>query len=54
MQIGVGIARKVVIDGEIDTLDIDTAAKDVSGHTDTLVELLELFVAFDADVVSTC
>lgn len=47
MKVRVGIGGQVVVDGEIDALDIDTTAEDVSGNTDTLVELLELLVAFD-------
>lgn len=47
MEVGVGVAWKVVVDGEVDALDIDTTAEDVGGDTDTLVELLELFVALD-------
>ena len=52
MKIGVGIGRKIVVDGEIDAFDIDASAKDVGGDADTLVELLELFVALDTDVMS--
>ena len=47
VKVGVGIGGEIVVDGEVDTLDIDTTTEDVSGNTDTLVELLELFVTFD-------
>jgi hypothetical protein len=48
VQVGVGIGGKIVVNGQVDTLNIDTTTKDISGNTDTLVELLELFVTFDA------
>lgn len=47
MQVRVGIAGQIIVDGQVDTLYIDTTAKDVSGDTDTLVELLELLVTLD-------
>jgi hypothetical protein len=47
VEVRVGIAGEIVVDGQVDTFDIDTTAEDVSSHTDTLVELLELFVALD-------
>ena len=47
MEIRVGIAWQVVIDGQIDTLDIDTAAEDISGDADTLGKISELGIAFD-------
>ena len=47
VQVGVGISGQVVVDGEVDTLDIDTTAEHVGGNADTLVEFLELLVAFD-------
>lgn len=47
VQVGVSISRQVVVDGKVDTLNIDTTSEHVSGDTDTLVEFLELLVAFD-------
>jgi hypothetical protein len=47
VQVGVGVGGEVVVDGQIDTLDIDTTTEDVGGNADALVELLELLVAFD-------
>jgi hypothetical protein len=53
VQVGAGISRQIVVDGQVDTLDIDTTSKDVSGNADTLLELLELLVAADTlEVVS--
>ena len=51
MQVGVGITGEIVVDGQVDTLNIDTTAEDISGDTDTLVELLELLVALDTVAV---
>ena len=50
VKVGIGIRRQIVVDGQVDTLDIDTTAKDVSGNADALVEVLELLVASDAAV----
>lgn len=47
MEVRVGITGKIVVDGKVNTLDIDTTTEDVSGDTDTLVELLELLVTLD-------
>jgi hypothetical protein len=48
VQIGVGISGQVVVDGQVNSFDINTTSKDVCGDTYTLVEFLEFFVAFDA------
>lgn len=48
VEVGVGISGQIVVNGKVDTFDINTTTEDVSGDTDTLVELLELLVAFDA------
>lgn len=47
VQVGIGISRHVVVDGQVDTLDIDTTTEDVGGNADSLVELLELLVPTD-------
>lgn len=47
VEVGIGISRQVVVDGQVDTLDIDTTAEDISGNANTLVEFLEFLVAFD-------
>jgi hypothetical protein len=52
VKVRVGIAGKIVVDGKVDTLDIDTTTKDVGSDTDTLVELLELLVALDTGSLS--
>jgi ligand-binding sensor protein len=47
VQVGVCIRGQIVVDGKVDTLNIDTTSENISSDTDTLVEFLELFVAFD-------
>jgi len=50
MKVRVGVCWKIVIDGEIDLLDINTATKDIGCNTDALVEVFELLVAFDTKI----
>lgn len=45
VQVRVGLAWHVVVDGQVDALNVNTTAEDVSGNTDALVELLEFLVA---------
>ena len=47
VQIRVGVAGQVVVDSEVDTFDINTAAKDVGCNAYTSLELLEFLVAFN-------
>lgn len=47
MQVRVSVGGEIVVDGEVNALDINTTTEDISGNTDTLVELLELLVALD-------
>jgi len=47
VEVGVGIGGKVVVDGQVDTLDINTTTEDIGGNADPLVELLEFLVALD-------
>lgn len=47
VKVAVGIGRQVVVDGQVDTLNVDTATEDVGRDTDTLLEFLELLVALD-------
>lgn len=45
VQVGASIAGEIIVDGKVDTLNIDTSAEHISGDTDALLELLELLVA---------
>lgn len=47
MKVGVCGIGKIVVDGEIDTLNINTTTKDICGNANTLVEVFELLVALD-------
>lgn len=47
VKVGGCVGGQIIVDGQVDTFDIDTSAEDVSGDTDSLVEFLEFFVAFD-------
>ena len=48
VKVRVGIARRVVVDDNVDTFDVDTSAKDVGRNQDALLERLELLVSLDA------
>jgi hypothetical protein len=48
MQVRVGVAGEVVVDGQVDAFDVDAAAEDVGGDADALVEFFEFFVSFDS------
>ena len=47
VEIAVSITWQVVVDGQVDTFDINTTTENVSRNTDTLVEFLELLVTVD-------
>lgn len=51
VEVGVSLSGQIVVDGQVDTLDINTTTEDISGNADTLVELLKLLVALDTVVV---
>lgn len=51
MEVGVGIGWQVVIDGEVDSFDVDTSTEHIGGNTDSFVELLEFLVALDTGVM---
>jgi len=48
MQELIALVGEIVIDDDVDTLNIDTTAKQVGRHEDTGIEILEGFVLFDA------
>lgn len=47
VQVGIRIRRHVVVNGKVDTFNIDTTSENIGSDTDTLVELLKLLVTFD-------
>lgn len=50
MQVAVCVGRRVVVDDNVDTLDIDTTTEYVCGNEDTLLKGLERSVAGDTVV----
>jgi hypothetical protein len=48
VEVRVSIGGHIVVDGKIDSLNVNTAAENIRCDTDALVEFLELFVALDA------
>jgi hypothetical protein len=46
-----GRVGHIVVDGEVDTLDIDTTAENIGADTDSLVVVLEGGVAFDTVMI---
>lgn len=45
VQIGVRVFRHVIVEDNIDSLDVHSSAKKVSGHQDPPLEVLELLIA---------
>ena len=44
VQVGVGVLWHVVVEHNVDPLNVHAATKQVRGHQDTLLEILELLV----------
>lgn len=45
VEIGVGVIRHVIVEDNVYPLNVHTTAKQVGGHQDTLLEILELLVS---------
>jgi len=52
MKIAVWTIRHVVVDDNVDSLNIDTAAKDIRRDADTFIEVFETLVAGDSTRMS--
>lgn len=52
VQVGIGITWHVVVDSQVDTLNVNTTAEDISGDADTFVKLFEFLVPLDAKWLS--
>ena len=52
VEVRVSVSGQIVVDGQVDTLNIDTTAEDIGGNADALVELLELLVPADTTRMS--
>lgn len=48
MQVAVRLRRHVKVEDDVDFLNVDTTAKDLSGDQDAVLELLEALVDFDS------
>jgi len=48
MQVGIRVLRHVVVEHDVDSLDIDTSAKQVGGHEDSSLKVFELAVPFES------
>lgn len=48
MKVRVGVSWQVVVDGQVDSLDVDTTSEDISSNADSLVEVFEFLVSFDS------
>lgn len=51
VEVGAGIVGQIVVDGQVDSLNVDTTSEDISGDTDALLEFLELLVAADTGII---
>lgn len=47
MQVRVCVGWKIIVDGNVNFLNVNTTAKDVCRNADTLLKIFEFFVAFD-------
>ena len=50
MQVGVGIHRHVEVEHDVDLLDVDTTAKELSSYEDAVSKLLETLVDLKSKV----
>ena len=50
MKVGVSIHRHVEVEHDVDLLDVDTTAKELSGYKDTVSKLLETLVDLKSKV----
>ena len=52
MEVRVSITGKIVVDGQVDTFNIDTTTENVRSDADSLVEFLEFLVSLDTKLLS--
>jgi len=50
MKVCVCITWKIIVDGQVDALNVDTAPKDICGDTNSFVEVLEAFISSNSRV----
>ena len=51
VKVTIGIGRAVVVDDDVNTLDIDATAENISGHQNTLLKRLEGSIAGDTEII---
>lgn len=54
MKVSISRVWEIVVDGQVDSLDIDTTTEYISCDTDTLVEVLEFLVTLDTSGLLVC
>ena len=54
MQVGVWVLWHVVVEDNVDSLNVHASAKQVGGHQDALLEVLELLVAGQSAAANVC
>jgi len=47
MEVGVSVKWEIVVNGQVDTLDINTTTEDIGGNADALVKLLEFLISLN-------
>ena len=50
MKVCIGVLRHVIVEDNVDTLDVHASTKQVGGHKDTLLEILELLVSGQPEI----
>jgi len=48
VQVGIGVFRHVVVEDDVDTLDVHATTKQIGGHENALLKVLELLVPTQA------
>jgi hypothetical protein len=49
VEVSVRAIRHVIVDDDVDSFNVDTSAEDVSGDHNSLLEVLEYFIAFNSN-----
>ena len=49
MEVSVRAVRHVIVNDDVDSFNVNTSAEDVSGHHNSLLEVLEDFIAFNSN-----
>ena len=48
VEVRVSVSGRVIVDSDVDTFNVDTAAKDIGGDADALVAVFEVSVTPDS------